>query len=76
MKPSLSIGLIALWITMALGQAVPACNRTLADSEDCADVINPNACYNEYGFRTGTQTLRCVDGKDDADRARKVWLPT
>jgi hypothetical protein len=71
MKLSRSLGFVALWLAMALGQQVPVCSQELASTDDCADVINPNACYNEYGFR-GTQTLACIEGKDNADRARKV----
>ncbi|ERS97595.1 hypothetical protein HMPREF1624_05766 [Sporothrix schenckii ATCC 58251] len=54
-----------------MAQTVPACPADLAASTDCADVINPNACYNEFGFR-GQQTLNCIEGKDKADKARKV----
>ncbi len=62
---------VAVWLPPVLGQAVPACSADLATSEDCAAVINPNACYNEFGFR-GQQTLNCVEGKNNADKARKV----
>lgn len=49
------------------------CTRQLAATNDCADVINPNACYNQYKF-SGTRTLSCIEGKNDTDRARKVCL--
>ena len=49
------------------------CTRKLAATNDCADVINPNACYNQYKF-SGTRTLSCIEGKSDADRQRKVCL--
>ncbi|KAK4213378.1 hypothetical protein QBC37DRAFT_463890 [Rhypophila decipiens] len=47
------------------------CTRQLAATNDCADVINPNACYNQFKF-SGTRTLSCIEGKSDADRARKA----
>ncbi|CAK7234553.1 hypothetical protein SBRCBS47491_008986 [Sporothrix bragantina] len=62
---------MAVWLPAACAQTVPACPADLAATADCADVINPNACYNEFGFR-GQQTLNCIEGKDNADRARKV----
>ncbi|KAL1893282.1 hypothetical protein Sste5346_006458 [Sporothrix stenoceras] len=58
-----------------ISQAVPACPADLAATADCADVINPNACYNEFGFR-GQQTLNCIDGKSNADKARKLGVIT
>ncbi len=60
---------MALWLAIALGQTTE-CTRELASSNDCADVIDPSACYNEYRF--GARTLQCIEGKDDADRARKA----
>ena len=66
-----SLGLITLSLTAALGQQVmPACPPELVTTEDCAAVINPNACYNQ--FRWNTRTLGCIEGTDDRDRARKV----
>ncbi|KAK3356540.1 hypothetical protein B0T25DRAFT_497152 [Lasiosphaeria hispida] len=70
----LPLGLIALWLAMALGQQETECTRELARTDDCADVINPNACYNQFRFRDA-QTLTCIDGKDTADRARKAHCP-
>jgi len=67
----LSLGLVAVWLTMALGQQALECTREVARTDDCADVINPNACYNQFRFN-GRQTLQCIDGENDADRARKV----
>ncbi|KAK3317911.1 hypothetical protein B0H66DRAFT_532419 [Apodospora peruviana] len=70
-----SFTLVALWLVLGLqgvfGQNYPVCTRELAATDECADVINPNACYNQYKF-SGTRTLSCIDGKDDADRKRKV----
>ncbi|OAA65761.1 hypothetical protein SPI_02548 [Niveomyces insectorum RCEF 264] len=66
-----AIAVVLTWLPAVLGQIIPACPAELASTDDCADVINPNACYNEYGFR-GAQTLACIEGKDNADRARKA----
>ncbi|KAF2188430.1 hypothetical protein K469DRAFT_769159 [Zopfia rhizophila CBS 207.26] len=70
----LSIVGIAIWLAMALGQQVPECTRELARTDDCADVINANACYNQNRFRNA-QTLQCIDGKDNADRSKKAQYP-
>ena len=67
----LSFGLVTVFVAVALGQAGTTCTREMAQSDDCADVINPNACYNQFRFRN-MQTLQCIAGKNDADRARKV----
>lgn len=64
------LGLIALCIIMALGQIFTECTPDLLATDDCADVANPIACYNEY--RWNTQTLQCIDGTNDADRRRKA----
>lgn len=67
----LSLTLIAFWLAMALGQTTTVCTAELASTDDCADVINPIACYNQFGF-SGTRTLSCIDGKTDAERSRKA----
>lgn len=67
----LPIEFIAVWVTMALGQTAPVCTQELARTDECADVINANACYNQDRFK-GAATLQCIDGKDNADKARKV----
>lgn len=74
MKTAASLPLVILLFAVGsvLAQTT-ACPADLAATEDCADVINPNACYNEFGFRD-KQTLSCIEGKNDADRARKVCL--
>lgn len=41
-----------------------------ARSDDCAAVINANACYNK--FKWNAQTLTCIDGTDNAVKAKKV----
>jgi hypothetical protein len=66
-----TLGLFALWATVVLGQQAQECTRELARTDDCASVINANACYNKQRFRN-KQTLQCIDGKDDAEKAKKV----
>jgi len=62
------LGFVALFLAAGVSaQQAGVCD--LKDDE-CYDVINPNACYNQ--FRFNARTLQCIDGKDDADRARKV----
>lgn len=68
-----SLGLLALSLVTgqpALGQQFPECTQELVRTDDCADVINPAACYNM--FRWSPMTLSCIDGTDDADRRRKA----
>lgn len=59
---------------MALGQQATECTAALARSDDCASVINASTCYNQNRFRNA-QTLQCVDGTDNTDRAKKVRDP-
>jgi len=61
-------GLLALFIGFTLTLA----QQCDVDSDDCIDVIIPTACYNEFGFRSLSGVLGCIDGKDNADRTRKV----
>ncbi|KAK3998198.1 hypothetical protein QBC44DRAFT_314000 [Cladorrhinum sp. PSN332] len=70
MIPKLSLFVFVWAASLALGQQALECTREVARSDECADVINPNACYNQ--FRWNSRTLSCIDGKDDADRKRKV----
>lgn len=62
---------ITLWVATALAQANVECTKEMVETDDCAAVINPAACYNMFQFR-GRETLSCIEGTDDADRARKV----
>ncbi|KAL1869093.1 hypothetical protein VTK73DRAFT_3371 [Phialemonium thermophilum] len=71
MLKQLSLGLLALRIVATVAQQTTVCTADLVADDDCADVINPIACYNEFRF-SGTRTLTCIDGKDNADRARKA----
>ncbi len=68
-----SLGLFTLLVTVALSQTVPDCTADMVASDDCAAVIDANACYNEFRF-SGTQTLSCIAGKDDKERKRRVRL--
>ena len=70
----LSLAIIAMWLVMVFGQRTD-CPKELAQTDDCADVINANACYNQFRFN-GAQTLTCVGGKDAKDKQRKVSTPS
>ncbi|OTA69638.1 hypothetical protein K449DRAFT_429104 [Hypoxylon sp. EC38] len=61
----------AFWLTVAVSQQFPECTRELAETDDCADVINANACYNQFRFRDN-QTLSCIGGTDNNARAKKA----
>ncbi|KAI1122983.1 hypothetical protein F5Y10DRAFT_252794, partial [Nemania abortiva] len=65
----LSAALVVFSAALALGQT-QTCTQEMIASDDCAAVIDANACYNE--FRWNAQTLQCIDGKDNADRQRKA----
>ena len=67
----LSLASMSLLLGISLGQQFPECTRELAETDECADVINANACYNQFRFRD-RQTLTCIGGTDDNDRIRKV----
>ncbi|KAI0425056.1 hypothetical protein F5Y09DRAFT_322725 [Xylaria sp. FL1042] len=64
-----SAALLLTSVALALGQT-QTCTQEMIASDDCAAVIDANACYNE--FRWNAQTLQCIDGKDNADRQRKA----
>jgi hypothetical protein len=68
----ISAALVLLSAGLAIGQA-QTCTQEMIASDDCAAVIDANACYNEY--RWNTQTLQCIDGKDNTDRQRKARRP-
>jgi membrane protein required for beta-lactamase induction len=71
-----SFGFVTLWLSVVLAQkgSYPECTRDLAATDDCADVINANACYNQFRFKNA-QTLTCIHGKDNNDKIRKVNNP-
>jgi hypothetical protein len=70
-----SLILNAAWLTLAFAQTYPECTADLVKTDDCAAVIDANACYNQNRFQNA-QTLACIDGKDDTDRKRKVGADT
>lgn len=72
MKLTTPAGLIALFVTAVLGQGqqFPECTRELLRTDECAAVVNPSACYNQ--FRWNTRTLGCIDGTNDAERKKRV----
>ncbi|RYN65215.1 hypothetical protein AA0118_g3266 [Alternaria tenuissima] len=61
-------------VTSVAAQTYPECTAEVARSDDCAAVINANACYNK--FRWDAQTLTCIDGNDNAVKQKKVELST
>ncbi|PKS05656.1 hypothetical protein jhhlp_008175 [Lomentospora prolificans] len=67
----ISLGIMALWLATVSAQNSQECTKELANDIDCADVINPTACYNMFRFRNA-QTLQCIEGTDNVDRARKA----
>ena len=67
----LSLGGLALCFALATAQSYPECTAAVARTDECAAVINANACYNKFGFRNA-QTLTCIDGTSDADKKKKV----
>ena len=70
MQLTAAVGLIALFVPAVLGQTYPVCTRTLLRTDECAAVVNPSACYNQ--FRWNTRTLQCIDGTDDTERKARV----
>ncbi|CAE7187277.1 hypothetical protein PTTW11_07118 [Pyrenophora teres f. teres] len=68
MKP-LNILCLSL-ITIVFAQIYPECTAEVAQTDDCAAVINANACYNK--FRWNSQTLTCIDGDNNTVKQRQV----
>jgi hypothetical protein len=66
----LYLPLLAIFFGIASAQSYPECTAEKARSDDCAAVINANACYNK--FRWNAQTLTCIDGNDTAVKQKKV----
>lgn len=66
----LSLNLTVLFLVLSYAQTYPECTAEVARTDDCASVINANACYNK--FRFNAQTLTCIDGTDDAVKQKKV----
>jgi hypothetical protein len=65
-----SVHMLTLLLTLTAAQNYPECTFEVARSDDCAAVINANACYNK--FRWNAQTLTCIDGNDTAVKQKKV----
>lgn len=64
---------LILLLPLAHAQTTPTeCTADLVVTDDCTDVMNPIACYNQY--RWNTRTLSCIEGANDAERKRKVRL--
>jgi hypothetical protein len=62
--------LLVISLRLALAQTATDCPADLVVTDDCTDVVNPIACYNQY--RWNARTLSCIDDKTDAERKRKV----
>lgn len=67
----ISLHFIAFFLTLASGQTYQECTAEVARTDDCAAVINANACYNKFRFTNG-QALTCIDGNDNAVKQKKV----
>jgi len=67
----LSLGCLTLWLAIVAAQSYPECTANVARTDECASVINANACYNKFGFRNA-QALTCIDGTSDAEKKKKV----
>ncbi|GAW16527.1 hypothetical protein ANO14919_059570 [Xylariales sp. No.14919] len=65
-------GILVLSLAARAIGRTQTCTQEMIASNDCAAVINANACYNE--FRWNAQTLQCIAGTDNADRQRKACL--
>jgi hypothetical protein len=65
--------LVSIGLRLAAGQIATSCPSDLVVTDDCTDVVNPIACYNQY--RWSTTTLSCIEGANDTERKRKVCDP-
>ena len=66
----ISFAFTSALLALAAAQTYPECTMELARTDDCAAVINANACYNK--FRWNAQTLTCIDGTDNAAKQKMV----
>ncbi|CBX97199.1 predicted protein [Plenodomus lingam JN3] len=71
----LSCSIVTTFLALAQAQAYPECTAEVARSDDCAAVINANACYNKFKFQNA-QALTCIDGDDNAAKQKKVGYIT
>ncbi|KAK4129710.1 hypothetical protein N657DRAFT_563760 [Parathielavia appendiculata] len=65
-----SFWLLAFFSALAQSQEFPECTRELLRTDDCAAVVNPSACYNQ--FRWNTRTLGCIEGENDTERKMRA----
>ncbi len=72
MRIPLALLSIALWVATARAQQATTCTSDLVVTDDCTDVMNPIACYNQY--RWNARTLSCIEGANDTERKRKARL--
>lgn len=68
-----SLSMFAFLVSTSLAQTYPECTAEMVRTDDCAGVIDANACYNKMGFRNA-QTLQCIEGKDDAQKKMRVCM--
>lgn len=72
MRIPLALLSIAIWVATARAQQATTCTSDLVVTDDCTDVMNPIACYNQY--RWNARTLSCIEGANDTERKRKARL--
>jgi hypothetical protein len=65
-----SLAFASLLFALTKAQTFQECTMEVARTDDCAAVINANACYNK--FKWNTQTLTCIDGTDNATKQKMV----
>ncbi|KAH6633948.1 hypothetical protein B0J18DRAFT_414812 [Chaetomium sp. MPI-SDFR-AT-0129] len=71
MNLAASFGVIVALLGLATAQtSFPECTTDLLRTDDCAAVVNPTACYNQ--FRWSARTLGCIDGVDDTQRKARA----
>jgi len=70
MRLPLELLSFAVCLAVANGQQPTTCTSDLVVTDDCTDVVNPIACYNQY--RWSARTLSCIEGTNDTERKRKV----
>jgi len=65
----LNFGFLVLWFAVGLAQIkMLDCDEDVIQTEDCAEVISPIACYNQ--FKWNAQTLTCIEGTDAEKKAK------
>ncbi|KAJ4296201.1 hypothetical protein N0V90_006246 [Kalmusia sp. IMI 367209] len=66
-----SFSLLAMFLSATLAQTYPECTAELVRTDECAGVINANACYNKNRFQNA-QTLQCIEGANDAEKKKRM----